>query len=70
MRQAPANQQAIGAATCTQPPPDYLGKQLQQAAPDTLVALKPFGIEYTCLGAFPTLITLLKDKQGKSLRSG
>ena len=68
-RHALSNQQSPGAASIAQPPPDNLGRQLQQAAPDILVAFGALDIEYPCLGTFPALSTLPKDNQETSPRS-
>ena len=60
--------QALGAVSCTWPPSEYLGRQIQQAAPsDTLPALGSSGGEDSYLSAFPELFSLLEEKQGTSL---
>ena len=57
-----------GAAPQTQPNPENLGRQLQQAASDTLTALWASSREDPGLRTFPVLFTILKGNQGMSPR--
>ena len=49
-------------------PPEDLGRQMQQAEPDTLAALGASNKEDPALSTFPALFTLLKENQGNTPR--
>ena len=50
-------------------PPEDLGRQMQQAAPDNLAALGASNKEDPALSTFPALLTLLRENQSTTSRS-